>query len=163
MGRNVGESVGELSRRALRSLAIGTLIWIPATACQQTPARSVHQGGTLPPEIARVLSDYESAWQAKDAAGLAELFAEDGFVLSNGHAPVRGRPAIREFYSGQGGPLALRAIAWAREGSVGYIIGGYARERDADEIGKFTLTLTRTADGRWWIVSDMDNGNTPTR
>lgn len=139
------------------------LLSLTPAACVHPPNRPLQDGSALPPEFARVLSDYESAWQAQDAAGLAELFTEDGFVLANGHAPVRGRVAIRGFYSGQGGPLALRAIAWAREGSVGYIIGGYARERGADEIGKFTLTLARTPDGRWWIVSDMDNGNAPSR
>ena len=39
---------------------------------------------TLPPELDRVLRDYENAWQAKDAGALARLFTEDGFVLSNG-------------------------------------------------------------------------------
>ena len=38
----------------------------------------------LPPELARVLTDYEKAWQARDAAALAALFAEDGFVLPSG-------------------------------------------------------------------------------
>jgi len=26
-------------------------------------------------------------------------------------------------------------------------------------IGKFTLTLRKSADGRWLIMSDMDSGN----
>ena len=42
---------------------------------------------------------------------LAALFAEDGFVLSSGVPPVRGRAAIRRHYEGQGGPLSLRALA----------------------------------------------------
>src|SRR6185295_2049761 len=33
----------------------------------------------LPPELARVLTDYEAGWKAGDAAALASLFAEDGF------------------------------------------------------------------------------------
>jgi ketosteroid isomerase-like protein len=39
------------------------------------------------------------------------------------------------------------------------IIGGYARQKDEPDAGKFTLTLRRTAEGRWLIVSDMDNSN----
>jgi hypothetical protein len=54
--------------------------------------------------------------------------------------------------------LALRAFAFANEGSIGYILGGYAPEVGEPDSGKFTLTL-RAADGRWLIVSDMDNGN----
>jgi ketosteroid isomerase-like protein len=114
---------------------------------------------TLPPELARVLTDYESAWQKRDAAALSRLFAEDGFVLPNGHTPVRGRAAIEAFYTGQGGPLSLRAIAYGMESSVGYILGGFSTRAGEPDMGKFTLTLRKGADGRWLIVSDMDNPN----
>jgi ketosteroid isomerase-like protein len=113
----------------------------------------------LPAPLARVLTDYESAWQKKDAAALAALFAEDGFVLSSGVPPVRGRAAIEKHYAGQGGPLSLRALAYFTEGSTGYIIGGFARQKGVADIGKFTLTLRKGGDGRWLIMSDMDNGN----
>ena len=113
----------------------------------------------LPLPIARVLSDYEQAWHARDAAALAALFTEDGFVLSSGVPPVRGRSEIQRHYSEQGGPLALRALAYATDGAVGYIIGGFAHREGEADIGKFTLTLRQDAGGRWLIVSDMDNGN----
>ncbi len=45
---------------------------------------------TLPPSLDRVLREYEAAWRKGDAAGLAALFAEDGFVLQSGRAPARG-------------------------------------------------------------------------
>jgi ketosteroid isomerase-like protein len=113
----------------------------------------------LPAPLARVLSDYEAAWRTQDAAALAALFAEDGFVLASGVPPVRGRLQIQKHYAGQGGPLALRALAFAAEGSVGYIIGGFARQKGGPDIGKFTLTLRKGGEGRWLIMSDMDNGN----
>ena len=113
----------------------------------------------LPPAIARVLTDYQAAWRTRDAAGLARLFAEDGFVLPSGRPPVRGRAAIQQHYTGQGGPLALRAIAFAAEGKVGYIIGGFAQQEGQPDAGKFTLTLRKDASGRWLIMSDMDNMN----
>src|SRR5262245_12780892 len=79
---------------------------------------------TLPPELDRVLRDYEQAWSHGDAAALAKLFAEDSFVLSPGSPMVRGKTAIEAAYRGSGGgPLALRAVAFATEGKVGYIIG----------------------------------------
>jgi ketosteroid isomerase-like protein len=117
----------------------------------------------LPPELARVLTDYEAAWAARDAKALAGLFAEDGYVLSGGEPPVKGRAAIERHYQGHGGPLSLRAIAYATEGSIGYILGGYTSEKGKENDGKFTLTLRRDSGGRWWIVSDMDNGNRPAR
>jgi ketosteroid isomerase-like protein len=117
----------------------------------------------LPPELARVLIDYEAGWRAGDGAALARLFAEDAFVLGNGAPPVRGRAAIQQYYKGPGGPLALRAFAFATEGPVGYILGGFSRQDGQPDIGKFTLTLRKGGDGRWLIFSDMDNGNRPAR
>ncbi len=130
---------------------------IPAVGQQAAPA--AEPSVTLPPDLARVLRDYETAWGQRDAAALASLFAEDGFVLPNGGLPVRGRAAIEKHYTGHGGPLSLRAIAYAAEGKVGYIIGGYAGAAGKPDDGKFTLTLRKGSDGRWLIMSDMDNSN----
>jgi len=119
----------------------------------------VPQSVTLPPPLARVLTDYERAWRGHDAAALADLFAEDGFVLSSGSPPVRGRAEILKHYASAGGPLSLRALAFETEGPLGYIVGGFSRAKGDADTGKFTLTLRRDATGRWMIFSDMDNGN----
>jgi ketosteroid isomerase-like protein len=134
---------------------------VAATASAQTPGPSL-PSVSLPAPLARVLTDYAAAWQRKDAAALAALFTEDGFVLASGTPPIRGRAQIEKHYAGHGGPLALRALAFATEGSIGYIVGGFARAKDEPDIGKFTLTL-RKAGGRWMIMSDMDNGNASRR
>lgn len=132
------------------------LIMTPAIRPNEQPSVQ------LPPELDRVLRDYEQAWSHGDAAALAKLFAEDGFVLSPGNPIVRGRAAIEEAYRGNGGaPLALRAVAFATEGKVGYIIGAYAEHAGDKDRGKFTLTLRREPSGLWLIVSDMDNGDEP--
>ncbi len=145
-------------RKAARTLLIMTLlVAIPALGQQETPAGE--PSVKLPPDLARVLTDYEAAWGQKDAAALARLFAEDGVVLPNGRTPVRGRAAIQKYYTGHGGPLSLRALAYAAEGKVGYIIGGYTDTAGKPDIGKFTLTLSKGSDGRWLIMSDMDSPN----
>jgi uncharacterized protein (TIGR02246 family) len=118
----------------------------------------------LPPALDRVLRDYERAWRAGNVDSLVALFTEDGFVLQPNRAPVRGREALRAVYAGQGGgPLKLRALAFATADTVGYIIGAYGYGDEAEDQGKFTLTLRRGADGRWLIASDMDNGSRPPR
>ena len=114
---------------------------------------------TLPPELDRVLRDYEVAWRKGDGAALAMLFAEDGFVLPSGAPPVRGRAAIQAYYKGPGGPLVLRGLYFATDGRVGYIIGAFSRQEGQPDVGKFTLTLRKDSNGRWLIMSDMDNGN----
>lgn len=127
------------------------------TAAPQSTSRQ-QPSVPLPPELARVLRDYERAWSARDPQALAALFTEDGFVLSRGRPPVRGREAIASHYAGSGGPLSLRALAYATGGATGYIIGGYTAQPGEPDTGKFTLTLRREGD-RWLIVSDMDNSN----
>ncbi|MBI2407750.1 MAG: nuclear transport factor 2 family protein [Gemmatimonadetes bacterium] len=118
----------------------------------------------LVPELALVLRDYEAAWRRGDAAALARLFAEDGFVLQGERAPARGREAIEAAYAGQGGaPLRLRALAVATADTVGYIIGAYGFGDATGDQGKFTLTLRRQTGGPWLIFSDMDNPSQPPR
>src|SRR5258705_11501076 len=121
--------------RAAISLLIAILM--VASAAGQQPASAVEPTVKLPMELARVLTAHETAWKSRDAAGLARLFAEDGFVLPNGGSPIRGRDAIQKHYTGAGGPLALRAIAFAAEGRVGYIIGGYGPAQGQPDTGKF--------------------------
>ncbi len=145
-------------RKAARTLLIMILlVATSATGQQETPA--AEHSVSLPPDLARVLTDYEAAWSKRDPPALAGLFTEDGFVLPGGSPPVRGRAAIQKHYTGQGGPLSLRAIAYAAEGGVGFIIGGYTDAAGKPDIGKFTLTLRKGSDGRWLIMSDMDNSN----
>jgi ketosteroid isomerase-like protein len=137
-----------------------TKMFVPQEALKPDPGAAESQPSvTLPAELARVLIDYEKSWQAGNAAALAELFTVDGFVLPNGKAPVKGRAAIQKLYTKSGAPLSLRAFAYAMRGDSGYIIGGYSGEAGKPDDGKFTLTLCKGADGRWLIVSDMDNGN----
>ncbi len=147
----------------MRTLSIGCLLLLAllplAALAEQPNPEAALPSVTLPPELDRVLRDYERAWQASDAAALAALFTEDGFVLSNGRPPVRGRAAIREAYATGGGPLALRALAWVTERKVGYIIGAFGSRPGEPDSGKFVLAIRRGDDGRWLIAADMDNSN----
>ncbi|MEJ2501964.1 MAG: DUF4440 domain-containing protein, partial [Gemmatimonadota bacterium] len=101
--------------------------------------------------------DYESRWSGGDADGLADLFVDDGLIVRGG-TWIRGRTAIRRAYQGVGGALRLRAIEYAADRDVGFIIGayGYGDGLPAEDRGLFVLTLRRNPTGHWLIVSDMD-------
>jgi ketosteroid isomerase-like protein len=145
----------------MRTMGVAAILFLLAASAleAQDATRSALPSVDLPPELARVLRDYESGWQAGDAGALADLFTPDGFVLPPGRPPVRGREAIREYYTGRGGPLSLRALAFDMDGAVAYIIGGYGPAPGMPDGGKFTLTLRLAANGTWLIASDMDNRN----
>jgi ketosteroid isomerase-like protein len=152
----------------MRFARVPALLILIATAAlfAQEETAPTQPSITLPPELQRVLTDYEKAWQAHDAEGLAGLFVEDGFVLPSRSPIVRGRSEILKHYKGSGGPLSLRAIAYATSGTAGFIIGAFTKRAGSPDLGKFTLTLRKEESGRWAIVSDMDNPNalpTPVR
>ncbi len=135
-------------------LSLSLISGVPETAAPASRPTTVE----LPAPLDRVLRDYERAWRSRDSKALAALFADDGFVLSGGRPPIQGADNIERHYQGKGGPLTLRAFAFGMHGPVAYILGAYGRT-PAEDAGKFTLTLKKGTDGRWRIVSDMDNGN----
>jgi len=113
----------------------------------------------LPPELDRVLRDYERGWRAGDEKALAALFTEDGFVPTGG-GWVRGRDRIRQTYESSAGDLQLRALAYAVADTVGYIVGAYTYgPESATDRGKFVLALRRPPGGRWLIAADIDQSN----
>lgn len=140
--------------RLALAAAMAAFLSPAARAAEPAPASVA-----LPADLDRVLRDYEKAWRARDAAALADLFTEDGFVLSPGSSPARGRAAIARHYAAAGGNLYLRAFAFGIDGHLAYIVGGFSHVEGAPDDGKFTLTLARGDDGPWRIASDMDNGN----
>lgn len=115
-----------------------------------TPLQSI----TLPTELDRVLRDYERAWRAGDEKALAALFTQDGVVPTRS-GWVRGSSDIERAYREGSGPLSLRAIAFAVQDTVGYIVGtfGYGQ---GEHRGKFVLALRRSPGGRWLIAADLD-------
>ncbi|MEK9501353.1 YybH family protein [Gaopeijia maritima] len=144
-----------------RTPALSALALLAAVLLHAAPAdgQALPSAVALPPELDRVLRDYETAWQARDADALADLFTADGFVLRPGRPPAHGREAILAAYAGAGGPLHLIAWDHAIDGSTGWIIGGYAAAPDQPVVGKYVLALARGDDGRWRIAADIDNPN----
>jgi ketosteroid isomerase-like protein len=138
-------------------LAVFSVAAAPAGA-QETPPAQL-PSVTLPPELDRVLRDYERHWTSGDEAALAALFTEDGFILQSGRPPVQGRANIQQAYASAGGALRLRALGYAVDDSVGYIVGGFGSREEGPDGGKFILALRRSPGGPWMIAADMDNAN----
>lgn len=112
----------------------------------------------LPPDVDRVLRDYERAWQANNIEALVSLFTPDGFVMQPRRPAVTGQANLKIAYrTGAGQPLFLRALSFAQDGSVGYIIGAYRHKSTDPDTGKFILALRKDTNGRWLIAADMDN------
>lgn len=113
---------------------------------------------TLPPELDGVLRDYEAAWQAGNANALASLFTEDGLVQTRS-GWVQGHEDIATAYQNASGELKLRAVSYAVQDTVGYIIGAYRYGEETEDRGKFILALRRAPNKPWLIAADLDRGN----
>lgn len=141
---------------ALVALAIGGACGRDAVSREP---RAPESGIALPPDLERVLRNYETAYAGRNPAALAALFTEDGYVLPTGRPAVRGRTALQAHFEGEGGALRLVPIAAAAGDSVAYVIGAFGAEARADAGGKFILLLRRTGAGPWRIAADMANPN----
>lgn len=151
-------------RRGAAALAIVVLLAAPAVTAQPATPRDAAPPAAvvLPPELDRVLRDYERAWRAGDGAALAALFTDDGFAVQSGSPLARGPAAIAGNISGPGGALQLSAYAFSVSGTVGYIVGGYRYPDTTGPGGRFVLALRQGPDGRWRIAADLDNSGPPT-
>lgn len=111
----------------------------------------------LPPGLERVLRDYERHWRAGNADELVALFTDDGFVARRG-GWIRGQAGLRIALQRTSSDLRLRAVEYAVDGRVGYIIGayGYGNEPSIPDRGMFILTLRQSEDDRWLIAADLD-------
>jgi ketosteroid isomerase-like protein len=152
-------------RRAVAAavlLSVAAIATAPRTARAQATASSTSAPDlpsvTLPSALDRVLRDFETQWRAENKRGVAALYTTDGFLLSDGRPPVRGRSAI-EATSQASGALHLRALSFASEGDLGWIVGGYRWGNETIDAGKFVLLLKRDATGKWLIAADIDNAN----
>ena len=143
-------------RKSIVTLVFSLLVVVfPAANLAQEIDPSPLPSIDLPAELDRVLRDYETAWAAGNPAALAKLFTEDGFLLSGGSQPIRGRAEIRNRYSNAGGLLLLRSFAYEMGNNLDYIFGAYTYTEGTDQ-GKFVLTLKKVGD-KWLITSDQDN------
>lgn len=144
------------------AIVLFALIWVQPVTAQDGDSYTRLPSIELPPELDRVLRDYEVVWKAGDAEGLANLFTPDGFVSSR-YGWLRGTESILGKYSNVGGDLKLRAHAYSTDSTVAYIVGAYGYGAAATETdqGKFVLALRMGSDGQWLIAADLDNSNRP--
>lgn len=126
----------------------------PSQRAVQDPLPSVD----LPPDLSRVLRDYERYWRGGNADSLAALFTDDGLIARRGW--VRGRDRLRESLQGTSSDLRLRAVAYDAGDRVAYIVGAYRYGEGAgnSDSGIFLLTLRRgPSGGLWLIAADLDS------
>jgi len=108
----------------------------------------------------------QSAFEARDPAAIAAIYAEDGAVMSPNSETVTGQAAIEDFWrevlaSGIDLGVAKTTNLYAH-GDVGYEVGTYA-VTDADgaiDEGKY-VRIWRHGDSKWQLQHVTWNSNLP--
>jgi uncharacterized protein (TIGR02246 family) len=143
-----------MNRRLLLSLA--TLILL-------LPLRASAQGD-LKSQIAKLDMAWQTAYNAKDATGIAALYATDAKVMAPGHAAVSGRADIQAFFMEQvkqGGKNTLTTSEVLDGGAYAIAIGGYvATGPDGKHLDHGTyVTIYKKAGAGWMIYRDTWNSS----
>jgi len=125
--------------------------------------------------IEQVLSEFAAAFNAKDAARLASLYADDAVLMPQGVPMLKGRMAVQSALSAmvaRGGVVRFnppsevevmgdRAVA---AGTYSLAIPGQGGGADAPQViaAKY-LTVFKRVGTAWQIVYDMQNVDPPPR
>jgi ketosteroid isomerase-like protein len=107
-----------------------------------------------------------AAGNAKDAAAIAALYAEDATVMPPNAAAVKGRAAIQVFWKGMvdqlGSKVTLTKVSGWQGGDSGYEVGTFAAMMGgANDSGKYLITFKKGTDGKWLITNDIFNSDLP--
>lgn len=147
----------------------------PAAANTTSPSTSA--GTFSDVEAAAVLavdSAFAAAVRAGDAAAIANSYAQDAVLMPEGHAPIQGRAAIEQFFSGMLKGYTVDAELGMDEldgrGDLAYARGHYQMNltpkaagapRPPAMRGKYLEILRRQSDGTWLYTVDMFSSNAP--
>ena len=158
----------------ISALALGLAIF--AVGCEQQAQQTQAPPDTRAADEAAIRSADE-AWSnvaaAKDAAGFASYYAEDGLVLAPNEERVAGKEAIKKWVDGLMGSPGF-SVSWktdgagvSKSGELGYSVGTYeltmndSKGKPQKDKGKYLEVWKKQADGSWKVAADMFNSDLP--
>jgi uncharacterized protein (TIGR02246 family) len=122
------------------------------------------------PSVEQFIREFESLFDAGDAAGMASFYAEDAKLLAENADLVRGRGAIERFWreaiDRARAANAVRTISLdevTSSGDLGYALGTVVvRIPPGRELTtKYATIWQRDADGAWRLAVDSSSPNPP--
>jgi uncharacterized protein (TIGR02246 family) len=134
---------------------------------------SAEAAGLSPADVAAINASTQTAVKAalaKDFAGWAALFAEDGVLNPPNEPAVKGRAAIRAWLE-KFPPLAdfkLENVKVEGREDLAYVLGTYSltitppgAPGPVKDMGKYIEVRRKAADGRWLLAVDMFSSDLP--
>lgn len=144
-----------ITRMAILAAAMVPIIAVTAASAQ-----------TVEDELRAAEDEWEALWEAKDAEGLAALYAEDGMRLPPDASRTVGRDAIEEMFEGEFAAglenLQLEPTEIGHDGNLGWVVGNSTIEFPMGDTmgtgtGNYVVVYRKEDDGVWRIVIDTWN------
>ena len=148
----------------MRSIVLATLL-LSLAACQNS-GEALSRGQFHRQQ--QFTRDFETAFRANDHHKLALLYADDAILLPPNLPQVRGREAIREYFTNM--PViqdaALRTIEAIHLDDQVFVRGEYTMTMElggesVEDRGKYIELRQRGKDGVWRITRDMYSSDLP--
>ena len=119
--------------------------------------------------IQNVITTFEKAANIKDAASIANLYAEDATLLPPGSVPIKGRKNIQQYWQGffdaGASDAQIRSVEVNNVGDTAYEIGAFEANLPSPQggtvrsQGKYVVVWKRQSDGGIKIQVDIFNTN----
>jgi uncharacterized protein (TIGR02246 family) len=119
--------------------------------------------------IERVIAEFEKAANIKDAATIANMYAEDATLLPPGSLPIKGRKNIQQFWQGffdaGASDAQVRVVEVNTVGDTAYEIGAFEANLPSPaggtvrSQGKYVVVWKRQPDGGIKMLVDIFNTN----
>ncbi len=138
---------------------VNLLFVLSVAGCMQVPQTDL--------EGLKAMEDvWQSAYDAKDPAGLAAIYAEDGALLPPNSDTMSGRAAIEAYWAGfhaSGISVEITDTEVHAHSDLGYTVGTFIAT-DASGVtldeGKYVV-IWRNIDGKWQMHRDIWNSSLP--
>lgn len=157
--------------RLLMVLATAICVSLPVQAAPPQAQATAQKADTA---IAKIVDAYVAGMNARNAAKIAELYAEDAVEMPPFRQPVKGRQAIRSYYEQQFkgeqmefSDLRLQRIDSRTSGDIAFDTGTYTQKvtpkggKPMDDTGNYVVILRRAADGQWRVAYAIYNSHVP--
>jgi uncharacterized protein (TIGR02246 family) len=147
------------------------LLTIAAGACgviaSATAGREIAAGQSPMPQGAQVVSmtdqavrrvadDWKAAYNSKDAAAVASLYAPDAYYVS-AHVVAQGRVEIQTYFQrgiDAGGHIDdIRVLASSHSGELAYTVGTYEATNGGQKVRGRNVVVLRNIGGKWLMVA----------
>ena len=166
-------------RRSTQALALALLPVLGLVACAEQAGQEEARGDMdmsmamdpmeLRSAIESAAANWDRAFNAGDAAGLAALYTDDATLLPAGSDMVEGSEAIREFWAGfiaeapEGAIIDLETVDVHGAGNLAYEVGTFSVTAGGEPIdaGKYVVVWRHEPDGSWKLFVDIWNRNEP--